>query len=85
MPEAVYFLCALTSPVCAVALIREYVRRRSRLLLWSSLSFTCFAVSNALVFIDFVMLPTLDFALLRAGSACVATALLLVGLVWDSG
>jgi hypothetical protein len=81
---AVYFLCALTSVLCAGALSREYLRHRTRLLLWSSLSFTCFAFSNALVFTDLVVLPAVDLSLLRAGSACVATVLLLFGLVWDA-
>ena len=85
MPTAVDSLCALTSALCALALVREYFRRQTRLLLWSSLSFTCFALSNALVFADCVILPAIDLTILRAGSACLAIGLLLVGLVWDSG
>ncbi len=84
MAPGVYFLCALTSSICAVALVREYFRRSTRLLLWSSLSFTGFAISNALVFTDFVILPAVDLSLVRAGTACLAISLLVFGLVWDA-
>jgi len=84
MATAVYLLCALTSSACAGLLIREYFRRHTPLLLWSSLSFICLAVSNALVFTDFVILPSVDLSLARAASAAVAVALLLFGLVWHS-
>jgi hypothetical protein len=88
MATAVYFLCAATSASCAVLLFRmflRYGRRARRLVLWSSLSFTFFALSNGLVFADLVMLPTADFAVARAATACVASALLLLaGLIWDS-
>lgn len=52
-------------------------------MLWSSLSFTCFALSNALVFTDFVVVPDQDLSLVRAATACAAVTLLLFGLVWD--
>jgi hypothetical protein len=83
MAAAVYLLCALTSILCGILLLREYRRRRTRLLLWSSLSFLCFAMSNALVFTDFVVLPDRDLSLIRATTACAAIALLVFGLAWD--
>ncbi|MEP7306127.1 MAG: DUF5985 family protein [Acidobacteriota bacterium] len=36
MATAVYTLCALASGICAIVLIREFTRHRTRLLLWSS-------------------------------------------------
>lgn len=84
MANAVYLLCAVTSAVCAVLLIREYAHQQTRLLLWSSLAFSCFAFSNALVFTDFVVLPSVDLSLIRAGSACLAIIFLLIGLVWTA-
>ena len=39
MAAAVYVLCALTSLACAVLLLRAYLRRKVRLLLWSGLGF----------------------------------------------
>jgi Family of unknown function (DUF5985) len=82
--NGVYFLCALTSGLCAILLIREYMRHHTRLLLWSSLAFSCFAFSNALVFTDFVVMPDVDLSLVRAGSACLAIVFLLIGLVWTA-
>ena len=84
MATAVYALCALTSAVCAGALILEFRRHRTRLLLWSSFSFVWFAISNALVFADFIILPDTDLSLLRACTATVAVALLVFGLVWET-
>ena len=84
MASAVYLLCMLTSAFCAVLLLREYRRTQARLLLWSSLSFTGWALNNALVFADMVMLPGLDLSLIRAVVALIAVSLLLYGLVWDA-
>ena len=60
MAVAVYILCVMTSTFCATLLLREFLRTRARLLLWSSLSFAAFALNNALVFMDLVMLPSSD-------------------------
>ena len=84
MASIVYVLCALTSSVCAGLLLREYGRNRTRLLLWSGLSFTALALSNVLVFADFVLFPDVDLALMRSSLFCAATALLVYGLVQDS-
>ena len=39
MASTVYVLCTLASTLCALLLLRDYGRTRSRLLLWSGLSF----------------------------------------------
>ena len=83
MATGVYLLCALMSVACAGILIREYVRSHTRLLLWSSLSFACMAVSNLLMFAGFVVWPAIDLSLARAASAAVAVVLLIFGLVWQ--
>jgi hypothetical protein len=44
MAEVVYLLCAVTSLICASALLRMYVRRGRRILLWSSLGFVGIAL-----------------------------------------
>jgi hypothetical protein len=84
MATAVYLLCMLTSAFCAGLLLREYRRAPARLLLWSSASFIAWAVNNALVFVDLVILPTSDLSLIRAVVAVVAIGLLLYGLIWDA-
>ena len=84
MATAVYTLCALTSGVCAVLLAREYRKRGTRLLLWSSISFWGFTLANLLAFTDFVVLPDIQLAAIRAPLASLSVAALLFGLVWDS-
>lgn len=84
MAATVYLLCTLASSICAVLLLREHRKTSSRLLFWSSLSFTAMALSNALVFVDFIILPTVDFSLYRGVVFFLATALLLYGLVRDA-
>jgi len=81
MATTVYLLCALTSGLCAALLLRDYVRTSTGLLLSSSLAFVALAISNALVFVDFVIVPGTDLAWLRAGTACIAVALLVHGLL----
>ena len=85
MATAVYLLCMLTSAFCAGLLLREYRRTGARILLWSSLSFVAWAINNALVFTDLVILPTaVDLSLLRAFVALIAVSLMLYGLVSDT-
>jgi len=80
----VYFLCTAASAWCALLLLRQYRRQYSRLLFWSGLSFVGFAVTNALVFADFVVLPDVDLSLVRAAAGFVSIAILLFGLIWEA-
>jgi hypothetical protein len=83
MAEAVYLLCMLTSAGCALALLRAYVHRRTRILLWSSLCFGGLAVNNALLVIDLMVLRVVDLSVFRAAIAAASVVVLVVGLVWD--
>lgn len=83
MAELVYALCALTSALCAALLVRSYLWTRSRLLLWSSLCFIGLAINNALLFIDMVLVPSVDLAIFRTGSALIAMTLLVFALIWE--
>jgi hypothetical protein len=84
MAEAVYVLCAATSIVCAVLLFRTYRRRRSRLLLWSSVAFIGLAINNLLLFVDLVLAREVDLSVWRNATALVALMVLLFGLIWDA-
>ncbi len=84
MAEVVYALCALTSVLCAVLLIRGYRSSRLRLSLWTSLCFAGLALNNVLLFVDRIVVPDVDLQLLRTLVALIAMLPLLFGLVWDS-
>jgi hypothetical protein len=83
MASIVYALCAVTSALCAVLLLRTYLTSPARLLLWSSLSFIGLTVNNVLLVIDLVIIPTQDLALYRSVTAAAAVMTLLLGLIWD--
>lgn len=91
MPETVYILCTATSLLCAILLGRGYRRTRARLLLWSCLCFIFLSVNNALLFVDKVLYPDMEFviaavsfAVVRSAVALVGLLLLVFGLIWDS-
>lgn len=84
MPELTYVLCAATSILCAVLLLRGYIRTRTRLLMWSTLCFVGLAINNVLLFLDLVILPDLDLRIVRSGSALVSIMLLVIGLIWEA-
>jgi hypothetical protein len=84
MAEAIYVTCALTSVACALMLWRGYRANRTPLLFWSSLCFAGLALNNVLLFVDKVVVPSVDLTLWRSGSALLALVLLLFGLVWES-
>lgn len=85
MNAAVYILNSCIYGLCGVLLLRGYVRGRQRLLLWSGLCFSLLAVSNILVFVDLIVFPTqIDLYPERLLIACLAMALLLYGLIWES-
>lgn len=83
MAAVVYLLCALTSVLCAVLLIRAYRASRARLLFWSSVCFIGLALNNIVLFADLVVVPQLDLRPLRDATALVALSVMLFGLIWD--
>jgi hypothetical protein len=87
MAEVVYLLCAVTSATCAVLLLRRYGevhrRRPVGLLLWSSLGFSGLAVANLVLFVDLVLVPSVDLSLVRAAVNAISTAVLVIALIWE--
>lgn len=79
----VYLLCAATSLVCTVLLLRAFVAGRSRLLLWSGICFAWFTVNNILLFVDLEVVPDTDLSVARSGTAFVGALTLLGALVWE--
>ena len=85
MAEAVYILCAITSILCALLLLRGYRATRTRLLFWSSLCFGFLALNNVILYFDLVVLPTqVDLFWYRNTAAVAGMLVLVFGLIWES-
>jgi hypothetical protein len=84
MAAVVYVLCALTSALCAVLLLRAWWAQRQRLVLWTGLGFAGLAVNNLLLVVDERVLTGLDLQPLRDLSGLLAVSVLLAGLIWES-
>ena len=85
MPEVVYILCALTSILCAVLLLRGYRATRTRLLFWASLCFGFLAINNVILYFDLVILPPqIDLFWYRNAAALIGMLALVFGLTWES-
>lgn len=81
MAEAVYLLCAVTSLVCALLLLRSYRTSRMRLILWTSLCFVGLAINNVLLFLDLVVVLNADLRIWRDIAALSAVGILLYGMI----
>lgn len=80
----IYGLCALTSILCAVLLMRGYLKSRYRLLFWSGMCFAGLSANNVLILLDrTIFLTTIDLLTLRLATSLIAMLLLLFGLVWE--
>ena len=82
MNELGYAIGVLTSILCAVLLIRAYLKERTPLLLWCSLCFAGLAVNNVLLFTDLFVATDINLEIWRSLSALVALSLMLIGLIW---
>lgn len=84
MAEAVYLLCGAMSLLCAVLLFRGFRQSQARLLLWTAWCFVGLTANNLLLFVDLVVVPTVDLSWLRTATALVSLLVLVGGLVWES-
>lgn len=79
----IYALCALTALACALFLLQGWRRTRSRMLFWSGLCFAGLTLTNLLVIADHYLFREVDLGPIRLGSALLAVALLLYGLIFE--
>jgi len=79
-----FALALLTSAACMVLLYRAYRETRLRILFWSALCFVCLTANNLLLFIDVIVLPTVDLRVARILTALVGMVFLLYGFIRDS-
>jgi hypothetical protein len=84
MAGIVYILCALTSLICAVLLLRGYRQSGSRLLFWSGLCFVGLTLNNLLLVADLQVFPDADLSGVRSLPALAGLLLLLYGMIWES-
>lgn len=84
VPAVIYTLCFLTSSACAFLLARSYARTGMRLLLWSALCFLFLGLNNLAVIFDLLIVPHVDFQLIRVALSLIGVSLLLFGLVWEA-
>ena len=84
MAAVVYLLCALTSLLCAIMLFKAFTKSKFRLLFWSSMGFTGFAMSNVLLFLDVVIFPDVTFIInFRTIPAVIGMIVMIYGLVME--
>ncbi|MCC6808051.1 MAG: hypothetical protein IT381_11555 [Deltaproteobacteria bacterium] len=81
MAAIVYVLCAATSIGCAILLYGSYRRNRTPLLLASSTCFAGLALNNGLLVVDLILVPNIDFSLVRAATGFLSVAVLLIALI----
>ena len=87
MAEAVYLLCAITSILCAVLLLRGHRASGMGLLFWASVCFIFLAINNVILYIDLVVIPAsspIDLFWYRNTAAVIGMLVLVFGLVWES-
>jgi hypothetical protein len=84
MAAASYVLCLVTAVACALLLGRAYRQTGSRLLVWSALCFWGLSMTNALVFVDLVLVPDRNLYGARLATGVVSIAVLLYGMVWEA-
>jgi hypothetical protein len=82
-PTVVYILCMLASMTCAGLLTRAWLTSRSRLLLWTAISFGFLALNNLLLVADLVVFTQVNLLPYRQASAGLAIATLLYGFIWE--
>jgi hypothetical protein len=83
MATFIYSLCALTSSICAVLLLRSYFKSRYRLLFWAGLCFVGLTVNNILMVTDKMIFPHEHLLTLRLLVALLAILFLLYGLIFE--
>lgn len=80
----IYSLCLLTSLGCATLLIVNYRRNATRLALWTAACFVLLAISNLLVVIDVLILPSVNLLAARKLTSLMAAGILVVGFIWEA-
>jgi fluoride ion exporter CrcB/FEX len=81
---AVNILGTLTVGLCAVLLLRGYVRARKRMLLWCGLCFAGLTVSNTMLIVDQFLMPEVNLYPHRLLVAALSMLAMVYGLIFES-
>lgn len=80
-----YTLAVITSVGCTVLLFRGYAASGQRVLLWSALCFVGLSINNALLFLDLIVFPEVEYIRpWRSIAALTGLLFLLYGFIWES-
>jgi hypothetical protein len=82
-PAVVYGLCLLASLLCAGLLVRAWAKARTRLLLWTAVSFGFLALNNLLLVVDLVLLPHQVLWWPRQAVLAAAIGVLVYAFIWE--
>lgn len=82
--EAIYFLCALTSLLCAVLLTRSWWTSKSTLSLSSAICFIGLLLNNIMLIIDKIVTgPAIDLSVWTKVPAVIGLGVFLLGLILE--
>ena len=81
MAETIYLLCAATSLMTTVLLLRHWRRTRVGLLFWSGICFLTLTGANILLFVDRIVVPQIDLIIYRNAVVLLAVIFMLFGLI----
>lgn len=81
---ALYAIAVASSCTCAALLLRAYLHRRVRLLMWSAICFVGLSINNLALFVDLVVFPQIDLRLARLIPALLGMMCLLYGFIFDA-
>ena len=84
LPATIFVLCMAASATCAVLLARTYARTRSRLLLWTAISFALLTLNNFFLVLDMLVFLQTDLWPARAITFQAAMLVLLYGFIWEA-
>ncbi|HVF35761.1 MAG TPA: DUF5985 family protein [Candidatus Saccharimonadia bacterium] len=83
MSEIIYALCAITSILCSVLLLRSWLATRTPLLLWSGICFAGLALTNVMLVLDEIVFTEADLIRPRLWVSLGALVVMLCGLIFS--
>jgi hypothetical protein len=80
----VNILGSLTVGLCAILLLRAYIRVRRPFLLWCGICFTGLTLSNLFLILDLYVIPDVSLYRQRLMVAAASMLAMLYGLIFES-